>query len=152
MMGCMAFTLRTGDARRPSLRSRRACALSGRNRPKRFRAALLAVVWMLPGIWCAAHALAHEFESDHHQPDLTLSASFLIPAMSCDHDHTHSHPDADPVLQMEGAKKPGTTMLVTAGVGIEGSNASRHRHEETDLGRALRRAVTVSGPRAPPIS
>jgi hypothetical protein len=107
---------------------------------------------MLPGVWCVAHALAHEVESGHHELDLALSASSGIPAMSCDHDHAHSHPEAQPGLRAEGAKKLDAPALLTAAVEIEGSKATLRLHQDTVLGHAARRAVAVSGPRAPPIS
>ena len=152
----MAFTesttMRTSDARRSCVAPRRACAASARNRCTRHRAALLAVAWMMPGVWWVAHVLAHEIESSHHGLDLALSASFGIPAMSCDHDHAHSHPEAPPVLSREGVKKLDAPALLTAAVEIEGSKATLHSHEDTALEHAARRAAAVSGPRAPPIS
>jgi hypothetical protein len=107
---------------------------------------------MLPGAWWVAHALAHEIESGHHELDLALSASSDIPAMSCNHDHAHSHPEARPGLSGEGAKKLGAPALLAAAVEIEGSKATLHSHEDTALEHAARRAAAVSGPRAPPIS
>ena len=152
----MAFTgsktIRTGDARRSCVARRRPCAASNRNRRTRHRAALLAVAWMLPGVWCVAHVLAHEIESSHHELELALSASFGLPAMSCDHDHAHSHPEAPPVLSGERVKKLDAPALVTAAVEIEGSRATLHSHEDTALGHASRGAAAVLGPRAPPIS
>ena len=127
-------------------------AASNRNRRTRHRAALLTVAWMLPGVWWVAHVLAHEIESSHHELDLELSASFGLPAMSCDHDHAHSHPEAPPVLRGEGVKKLDALALVTAAVEIEGSRATLHLHEDTALGNASRGAAAVLGPRAPPIS
>ncbi len=152
----MAFTgsttMRTSDARRSCVASRRGYAGCARNRRTRHCAALLAVVWMLPGVWCVAHALAHEIESGHHELVLALSASSAIPAISCDHDHTHSHPEAPPGLSGEGAKKLDAPALLAAAVEIEGSKATLHSHEDTALGHASRGAAAVSGPRAPPIS
>jgi hypothetical protein len=107
---------------------------------------------MLPGVWCVAHVLAHEIESSHHELDLALSASFGIPAMSCDHDHAHSHPEVSPVLSREGVKKLDAPALLTAAVEIEGSKATLHSHEDTALGHASRGTATFFGPRAPPIS
>ena len=150
----MAFTgsttMRTSDARRLCVAPRRPYAT--RNRCTRHRAALLAVAWMLPGVWWVAHVLAHEIESSHHELDMALSASFGIPAMSCDHDHAHSHPEAPPGLSGEGAKKLDAPALLTAAVEIEGSRATLHSHEDTALGHASRDARAVLGPRAPPIS
>jgi hypothetical protein len=118
----------------------------------RHRAALLAVAWMLPGVWWVAHVLAHEIESSHHELDLALSASFRIPVMSCDHDHAHSHPEAPPVLSREAVKKLDAPAPIIAAVEIEGSRATLHSHEDTALGHASRGAAAVLGPRAPPIS
>ena len=152
----MAFTgsttMRTSDARRSCVASRRAYAASARNRCTRHCAVLLAMVWMLPGVWWVAHVLAHEIESSHHELDLALSASFGIPAISCDHDHAHSHPEAPPVLSGEGVKKLDAPALLTAVVETEGSRATLHSHEDTALGHASRGAAAVLGPRAPPIS
>ncbi len=150
----MAFTgsttMRTSDARRSCVAPRRAYAVSARNRWIRHRAALHAVVWMLPGIWWVAHVLAHESESSHHEFDLALSASFGIPAISCD--HAHSHPEAPPVLSGEGVKKLDAPALLTAAVETEGSSATLHLHEDTALEDASRGAAAILGPRAPPIS
>ena len=150
----MAFTgsttMRTSDARRSFVAPRRAYAASARNRRIRHRAMLLAMVWMLPGVWWVAHVLAHEIESSHHELDLALSASFGIPAISCD--HAHSHPEAPPVLSGEGVKKLDAPALLTAVVETEGSRATLHSHEDTALGHASRGAAAVLGPRAPPIS
>ncbi len=152
----MAFTgsttMRTSDARRLCVAPRRAYAASARNRCTRHSAALLAVAWMLPGVWWVAHVLAHEIESSHHELELAWSASFGLPAMSCDHDHAHSHPEAPPVLSREGVKKLDAPALLTAAVEIEGSKATLHSHEDAALGHASRGAAAVLGPRAPPIS
>ncbi len=99
-----------------------------------------------------AHVLAHEIESSHHELDLALFASFGLPAMSCDHDHAHSHPEALPVLSGERVKKLDALALVTAVVEIEGSRATLHSHEDTALGHASGGAAAALGPRAPPIS
>ncbi len=99
-----------------------------------------------------AHVLAHEIEASHHELDLLLSASFGVPAMSCDHDHAHSHPEAPPVLSGERVKKLDALALVTAAVEIEGSRAPLHVHEDTAHGHASRSDAAVLGPRAPPIS
>jgi len=107
---------------------------------------------MVSGIWCAAHTLAHLIESEHHELHLGAPASAGIPAVSCDHDHAHSHPEASPVLSTEGAKKFGTPRLLTETFELEGSKVTLHSHEDTALGNTARRAAAVSGPRAPPIS
>ncbi len=152
----MAFTgsttMRTSDARRSCVALRRPYAASNRNRCTRHRAALLAVAWMLPGVWCVAHVLAHEIESSHHELDLALSASFGLPAMSCDHDHAHSHPEAPPVLSGERVKKLDVLAMATAAVEIEGSRATLHVFEDTARGHASRSDAAVLGPPAPPIS
>ncbi len=145
-------TMRTSDARRSSVAPRRPYAASTRNRCTRHRAALLAVAWMLPGVWWVTHVLAHEIESRHHELDLALSASFGVPAMSCDHDHAHSHPESPSVLLGEGVKKLDAPALLTAAVEIEGSRATLHSHEDCALGHASRGAAAALGPRAPPIS
>ncbi len=98
-----------------------------------------------------AHVLAHEIESSHHELDLALSASFGLPAMSCDHDHAHSHPEAPPVLSGKGVKKLDAPALLTAAVEIEGSRVTLHSHEGTALGHASRGAAAALA-RAPPIS
>ena len=152
----MAFTgsttMRTSDARRSPVAPCRPSAASTRNRCTRHRAALLAVAWMLPGVWWVAHILAHEIESSHHELDLALSARSRVLAMSCDHDHAHSHPETPPVLSGKGVKKLDAPALLTAAVEIEGSRATLHLHEDTALGHASRGASAVLGPRAPPIS
>jgi hypothetical protein len=145
-------TTLANDAGRSSMGSGRAYAASARNHRVRLRAALLAVVWMLPGVWCAAHALAHAIESDHHEFHLAVSASAGIPAMSCDHGHAHFHPEASPVISTEGAKKFDNPRLLTGVFELEGSKVTLRSHEDAALGNATRRTAAVSGPRAPPIS
>jgi hypothetical protein len=142
----------TSDTRRSCIGSPRAHASSSRNRGTRLRAALLTVAWVLPGVWCAVHVLAHWIESGHHELHLVVSASADIPAMSCDHDHGHSHPESSPALSTEGAKKFDTSSLLAGVVEIEYLKAALHSHEDTALGHPARRAAADSGPRAPPIS
>jgi hypothetical protein len=155
-VGNMVFnestTTLASDAGRSCMGSGRAHAASGLNRRARVRVALLAVIWMLPGVWCAAHALTHVIELVHREFHLAVSASAGIPAMSCDHDHAHSHPEASPVLSTEGTKNFHTPRLLTGAFELEGSKVILHSHEDTALRNAARRAVAVSGPRAPPIS
>jgi hypothetical protein len=122
-----------------------------RNRHKPLRAGLLAFVWMLPAVWCAAHALGHEIEPSP-QSDLALSASAGVPVTSCNHDHAHSHPEAPPVLSAEGAKKLGEPVLFAAAVEFEGPDATLCSPEDSALGYAAHQVVAGSGPRAPPIS
>ena len=145
-------TMLTNNARRSCAASRRAHLASDRNRLARLRARLLVVVWVLPGIWCAAHTLAHLIESEHHDLHLGAPASAGTPAMSCDHDHAHVHPEALPVLSTESVKKFDTPRLLTGIVEIECSKAILHPHEDTHSRHAARRAAAVAGPRAPPIS
>jgi hypothetical protein len=145
-------TMLTSDIRQSCMDSPRAHAPSSRNRRARIRAALLTFVWVLPGVWCAAHVLAHWIESGHHELHLVVSASADIPAMSCDHDHGHSHPESSPALSTEGAKKFDTSSLLSGVVEIEHSNATLHSREDTALGHPARHAAVDSGPRAPPIS
>ncbi len=143
--------IRTSDAGRSCAAVRRARAASVRNRRKPLRAALLALVWMLPAVWCAAHALGHQIESSP-QSDIALSASAGVPVTSCDHDHAHSHPEAPLVLSAEGAKKLGEPVLFAAAVEFEGPDATLYSHEDSALGHASRQVAEVSEPRAPPIS
>jgi hypothetical protein len=107
---------------------------------------------MLPGVWCAVHVLAHWVESGQHELHLAVSANADNPAMSCDHDHAHSHPEASPALSTEGAKKFDTSSLLSGVVEIEHSKATLHSHEDTAVGHSAQRAVADSRPRAPPIS
>ena len=142
----------TGIARRSRTASRRLHVASARNRLARLRATLLAALWMVPGIWCAAHTLSHLIESEHHDLHLALPASAGIPAISCNHDHGHSHPEVLPVLSTEGTKKFDSPRLLTGVVEVECPKATLHSHEDTSSRLAARRAAAVSGPRAPPIS
>ncbi len=145
-------TMLTSNERRSCVASRGAHVASARNRLARPRASVLAVVWMLPGIWCAAHTLAHLIESEHHDLHLPSPASASIPAMSRNHDHGHAHPKAFPVLSTEGAKKFDSPRLLTRAVEVECPKATLDSHEDTPSRLAARRAAAVSGPRAPPIS
>jgi hypothetical protein len=125
---------------------------SDARRRSRLRAVLLVAVWVLPAVWCAAHAVGHELESGHHEAHVVVSASVSLPSVSCNHDHAHSHPEASAVLSTEEAKKLDATMLLTAAFEIKASEASLHSHGDAALGYAARRAAAVSEPRAPPIS
>jgi hypothetical protein len=142
----------TSNERRSCVASRGAHVASARNRLARPRASVLAVVWMLPGIWCAAHTLAHLIESEHHDLHLASPASASIPAMSCNHDHGHEHPETLPVLSMEGTKKIDSPRLLTGVAEIGFPKATLQSREDTPSRLAARRAAAVSGPRAPPIS
>jgi hypothetical protein len=142
----------TSNERRSRTASRGAQVGSARNRLARSHVSVLAVVWMLPGIWCAAHTLAHLIEPEHHDLHLASPASASIPAMSCNHDHGHAHPEAFPVLSTEGTKKFDSPTLLTGVVEIECPKATLHSHEGAPSRLAARRVAAVSGPRAPPIS
>jgi hypothetical protein len=142
----------TSIARRSRAAFRRLQVASARNRLPRLRASLFAALWMLPGIWCAAHTLAHLIEPEHHDLHLALPADAGIPAMSCDHDHGHSHPEASPMLSKEGAKKFDTLRLLTGVVEVECPKATLRSREDTPSSLVARQIAAVSGPRAPPIS
>jgi hypothetical protein len=142
----------TSIARRSRTASRRLHVASARNRFARLRASLLAALWMVPAIWCAAHTLSHLIESEHHDLHLALPESTGTPAISCNHDHQHSHPEVLPVLSTEGTKKFDGPRLLTEFVEVERPKATLRSHEDTPFRYAARRAVAVSGPRAPPIS
>jgi hypothetical protein len=142
----------TSIARRSRTASRRLHVASAWNRLARLRASMLAALWMVPGIWCAAHTLSHLIEPEHHDSHVALPASAGILAISCNHDHGHFHPEALPVLSMEGTKKIDSPRLLTGVVEIECPKATLHSHEGAPSRLAARRAAAVSGPRAPPIS
>ena len=116
------------------------------------RAAFLAVVWSLPGVWCAVHLLAHELEHEHHEVRAVASAGHRITGMSNDHDHRHSHPESRPAISTDGAKKLDAPAFLTATVDLDFSSANvmwRYRQADGHTGRS---AVAAFGPRAPPIS
>ena len=145
-------TMLTSNERRSCVASRGAHVASARNRLARPRASVLAAVLMLPGIWCAAHTLAHLIESEHHDLHLASPASASIPAMSCNHDHGHVHPEVLTVLSTEGAKKFDSPRLLTGVVEIGCPKATLRSHDDTPFKLAARFAAEISGPRAPPIS
>jgi hypothetical protein len=142
----------TSIARRSRTASRRLQVASARNRFARLRASLLAALWMVPAIWCATHTLSHLIESEHHDVHLALPESAGSSAISCNHDHGHSHPEVLTVLSTEGMKKFDSPRLLTGVVEVECPKATLYSHEDTSSRLAARRAAAVSGPRAPPIS
>ena len=91
------------------------------------RAAFLAVVWSLPGVFCASHLLAHELEHEHHhEPEVSAvaSADHRITGMSSDHDHSHSHPESRPAISTDGAKKLANPAPLTAAVDCDFSRTN----------------------------
>lgn len=122
--------------------------------PRRARpsAALLAVVWILPGVWCTAQIVDHQLESDHPEEHLVMSSGSRICGMSHDHGHRHSHPDSSPVVSTEGAKKVNASALAGSAVAQDPSVASFRWHILSHLGSLAQRDQFASGPRAPPIS
>lgn len=125
---------------------------SGEHGIPRRRAALLAIVWVLPGLGCAEHALAHTLDSAHYELHAALPTGDRITGMSGDHDHRHSHPESPPVVSTEGVKKLDAPVLLAAAVEPGPSRADPQSHGDGAIAHAAQRAAAVSGPRAPPIS
>ena len=122
-------------------------------RESRIRAALLSIVWILPGVWCAGHLLAHELESEHHEPEATAYAGDRITGISGDHDHGHAHPESAPVVSTERAKERDSSVLLLAAAGEpDASKAMLQTRNDPAVAHAVRSAAMVSRPRAPPIS
>ena len=121
-------------------------------RRPRLRAALLAIVWILPSVWCAAQVVDHEFESDHPEERLVMSSGDRICGMSHDHGHWHSHPESSPVVSSEGAKKLDASALPSP-VAVQGlSGATSRWNSLSALGPLVQAEEFASAPRAPPIS
>jgi len=137
---------------KPTIDEQRAHSSSPCRRPSRLRAALLAAVWMLPGISCAGHFLAHELESERHEFHAAAPAGDRLTGVSGDHNHGHSHPEFQPVISTEGAKKLDTSVLLSASVEPGSSMTTPQCPDDTPAGSATRGAAAGSGPRAPPIS
>jgi hypothetical protein len=119
---------------------------------KGLRAALLLIIWVLPGLWCAAHLLAHAFESEDPGSNLAISAGDRIAGMSQHHDHGHTHPEFSPVVFTGGTKELATPTLLAAAIELEPSTSTLQRQPDSVLGHTARHAVAASGPRAPPIA
>jgi hypothetical protein len=81
-----------------------------------------------------------------------MSAGDRIAGMSGDHDHDHPHPGSPPVVSTEGAKKLDAPALLSTAVELASSGATLEWRLDTAVGHAVRRAASVLGPRAPPIS
>ena len=112
----------------------------------------LAIVWTLPSVWCAGHALAHELESGHHELQAAASADEYVTGVAEDHHHGHHHPDSSPAVAPDGSKKvdASTPLAVTVELNSSGTSLRCTRH--VAFGYSARLALAVSGPRAPPIS
>ena len=123
-----------------------------RSRATPLRAALLALFWSLPGVWCAAHLVFHEFETEHHEVAAREVPGDRITAISEDQDHGHLHPDSPPALSTERTKKLDAPALLTAAVELDSKGAPSRSVESTSIERATSCAPAVSRPRAPPIS
>lgn len=125
---------------------------AARPRATPLRAALLALTWSLPGVWCAGHLVAHELESGHYEEHAALASGDRITGISHDHDHGHHHPDTPPAVSAESTKKLDTPTLLTAAV-VPDAWASKARSlVGTSIEHAASHAPAVSRPRAPPIS
>jgi len=140
------------DAGRSRPRTGYKIAFAAGRRRVRLRVAFLAIVWSLPGVWCAGHFLTHESESEHHALHAGMSSSRQIAEVSCDHDREHSHPESPPAVSVEGTKKLDASVLLTTAVEFDHSNARLQWHESTACEHTSQRFAAASGPRAPPIS
>ena len=145
-------TKATSESRRSRGMRDRGLASSAFRGRARLRAAFLAAVWILPGIWCAAHLIAHDLESEHRELHAAMSAGDPVTGMSCDHAHGHSHPESPPVLSADGAKKLDTFALLTPTAKLGSSRATLQWHHHVVVSRSARRAAVMSGPRAPPLA
>jgi hypothetical protein len=120
----------------------------------RIRATLLAIVWILPGVWCLAHIVdhAHELEPAHSDEHLAKSSEDRICGLAHDYGHWHSHPDSSPVISAEGAKKLDESALPCPAAVLDLAGATFRGHLFSATGLLTQRAELAAGPRAPPIS
>ena len=146
----MLATKATIDAGRSRIFPGCEIASAAGRRRVRLRVAFLAIVWSLPGVWCAGHLLAHAPESEHHALHAGISSSRRIAEVSCDHEH--SHPESPPAVSAEGTKKLDASMLLTTAVELDHSTARLKWHGRTAGEHASQRFAAGSGPRAPPTS
>ena len=116
------------------------------------RAAFLAVVWSLPGVWCAVHLLAHELEHEHHEVRPAAYAGHHVTGMSNNHDHSHSHPVSRPAISTDGAKKLSNPALLTAAIDFDSSSTNVKWYYRRADWHTVGCALAAFGPRAPPIS
>jgi hypothetical protein len=119
------------------------------------RAALLALAWSLPAVWCAGHLIAHAIESGHHQEHEEHAHAtgdrISRDAISHDHDHAHHHPERPPAVSAESTKKLDAPILLTAGVEPDARASETQSLESTSIGHPASHAPAISRPRAPPI-
>ena len=126
-----------------------------RSRATPLRAVLVGLIWSLPGVWCAAHLVFHELESEHrpeHHLEHREVAGDRITAIAEDHDHGHLHPEPQAVLSTESTKKLDAPALLTAAVEPDTAGTLSRSVDHTSIERAASSAPAVSRPRAPPIS
>ena len=121
-------------------------------RGARLRAALLAVVWILPGVWCTAHIVDHELDSDHSEAHWAMSLDDRICDPPHDHGHWHSHLESSAVVSSEGAKKLDASALPSCTNEFDAVGATFRWHILSAAGPLTQRDGFASGPRAPPIS
>jgi hypothetical protein len=69
-----------------------------------------------------------------------------------DHHHGHSHPDSSPVVSTERTKQVDSPVILDMTAQVVSSSATLHWRIDTAASRVSRLALTLSGPRAPPIS
>ncbi len=133
-----------------------------RSTSARVRALALAAVWILPGVWCTSHALAHELnagaiahdaELGGHHERMTSLADECLTGVSEDHHHGHDHPETAPALAPDGSKKIDAPTPVAAITASACSRAGpRSAGRSAAVGTQTYLLGAAFGPRAPPIS
>lgn len=141
----------TGARRMPGL-ALGALSSDRRGGCKGLRAGLLLIVWVLPGLLCAAHLLAHALESEDPGSNLAIFAGDRIAGMSERHDHGHTHPEASPVVSTGSTKELATPTLLAEAIELEAATSTLQWQRNSVFGNTARHAVAASGPRAPPIA
>jgi hypothetical protein len=120
-----------------------------RLRVVRRRALLLALVWVSSGSWAVGHALDHKL---HGAEGSALPAPGVAISLLASQGHGHTHPRILPVVP--GGKSPELQTPPPLPVSLDPACvAQAHpRPAPPDAAGARAVAVTVHGPRAPPVS
>lgn len=126
-------------------------ATTRRPRARRVRriALLLATVWVLPTLLCAAETLPHAIDHDSHE---VVSLDERVSANAVEDDHGHRHRELDPLVSPERTKEFKTPVVAQEISALPSAEPITTPHAEPATGLAVGFCLAVAGPRAPPLS
>ena len=143
-------------AKKPMTQARRAqsarCgggASSSWSRLARVRAAVFVLIWILPGVSCAAqsivdgleHGLAHVHEQE---------VGNRISKATVDHQHGHDHPEPQPAILKANTPAVDGVALFSEVSEVRDPEVKLRIFEKAVLARSSVRFVVGASPRAPP--